>query len=89
VIKILVRHYPYSFDELCSKNRNKDIVLVRQLAMHLLKKLTDKSLRDIGLFLGGRDHSTVVHALDKIETLLYEDRFLADKVKRIESDVLS
>jgi len=89
VMKVLARHYPYTLGELCSKNRNKDITLVRQLAMYLLKKLTDKSLRDIGIFVGGRDHSTVVHALDKIEALLREDRFFADKVKRIESDVLS
>jgi chromosomal replication initiator protein len=89
VVKILMRHYAYNLEELCSKNRNKDIALVRQLAMYLLKKLTDKSLRDIGLFLGGRDHSTVMHALDKIEELIRDDRLFADKVKRIKSDVLA
>lgn len=89
VIKVLLRHYPYTFDDMLSKNRNKDLALVRQVAMYLLKKLTDKSLRDIGVFLGGRDHSTVVHAIDKIEELLKEDRQLAEKVKRIQSDVLN
>jgi chromosomal replication initiator protein len=89
VIKVLLRHYPYTLDDIVSKNRNKDIALVRQLTMYLLKKLTDKSLRDIGVFLGGRDHSTVVHAIDKIEELLKEDRQLAEKVKRIQSDVLN
>ena len=53
--------------DLCSKARNKDLSFARQVAMFLMKKTTDKSLRDIGEFLGNRDHSTVMYAVEMIE----------------------
>lgn len=67
VIKCVRKYYSYDLPELRSKSRNKDISFVRQITMFLMKRVTDKSLRDIGEYLGGRDHSTVMHAIDRIE----------------------
>ena len=75
--------------DLCSKNRNQDIVTVRHIAMFLIKKMTGQSLRDIGLFLGNRDHATVKYGIEKIASLIKTDAILAKNIKQIEQDLLS
>ncbi|MCB0749990.1 MAG: chromosomal replication initiator protein DnaA, partial [Ignavibacteriae bacterium] len=62
------------------KNRKKEVVLARQIAMFLSKKLTKASLKTIGLHFGGRDHSTVIHAFNNIEKLTAEDVSLNELV---------
>jgi chromosomal replication initiator protein len=80
IVKIVNKHFSYSLDELRSKNRNKDLVFVRQLVMYIMKKTTDKSLREIGFFLGNRNHATVKHALEKIEHMVFESNKLQKQV---------
>ncbi len=89
VIKCIVKHYPYSFDALCSKNRNKDLVFVRQVTMFLMKKLTSKSLRDIGRFLGGRNHTTVKHAVKKMERHAQEYPGFLHQLQQIEKEIFN
>lgn len=68
VVNAVRGHFPsYSTEDIKSKRRNKELVFVRHLTMFIMKRLTGKSLRDIGRFLGGRDHATVAHALEKME----------------------
>jgi len=88
VIRCLSKHYPYSLEELRSKNRGKDLANVRQIAMFLMKKVTGKSLRDVGHFLGGRDHSTVMHAVGCIERRALADHAFGELLRRIEQDVM-
>ena len=78
VAQEVCRHYLYTIADLRSERREKDIALARQVAMYLMKKLTDKSLREIGIFLRRRNHSTVIHALEKIEQSLETDTTLKD-----------
>lgn len=87
IIKVICRHYPYNFDELISKNRSKDLAFVRHLTVYLMKKLTDKSLRDIGRYLGGRDHTTVVHAIQKMESSMKLDAKLFELVRSLEVEL--
>ncbi len=89
VIKCIGKYYPYDLSALRSKNRSKDLSFVRQLTMFLMKKVTDKSLRDIGIFLGGRDHSTVLHALERIENQAQEDNEFQNRLRQLEQDILS
>lgn len=72
--------YSYNLDQLRSKGRGKELVFVRQLVMYMMKKLTDKSLREIGKFLNRKDHSTVLHAVNKIEKTIKLDTNLRKKV---------
>ena len=51
--------------------------------------MTDKSLRDIGIFLGGRDHSTVMHALDKVQLQAQENPEFGHQLKKIEEEIRS
>ena len=85
----MVKHYPYDLAQLRSKSRNKELAFVRQTAMFLMKKLTDKSLREIGIFLGGRDHSTVMHSIDKVNEMVQKDDLLRDKIERIEREIVT
>jgi chromosomal replication initiator protein len=87
VIRCVSKHYSYNLSELRSKSRNKDLSFVRQVAMFLMKKVTDKSLRDIGDFLGGRDHSTVMHAINKIEQQATIGGDLQERLKRMEQEI--
>ena len=87
VVKVICKHYPYNYDELISKNRSKDLAFVRHLTIYLMKKITDKSLRDIGRFLGGRDHATVVYAVQKMENAIQVDQNLADLVRSLEAEL--
>lgn len=87
VIKIFYKYYPFKLEELRSKNRNKDLSFARQMAMFLMKKVTEKSLRDIGLFLGGRDHSTVMHAINKIERQRTASKALSQQISAIEQEI--
>ncbi len=67
------KHFSISLDELLSKRRARAIARPRQIAMYLAKQLTTRSLPDIGRRFGGRDHTTVIHAIKRIEALKAED----------------
>jgi chromosomal replication initiator protein len=72
--------YGIEISELLSKKRNKHVVYPRQIAMYLCRRLTDASFPQIGEQFGGRDHTTVMHANEKIERDLQSDRELAAAV---------
>jgi chromosomal replication initiator protein len=59
--------------DLKAKNRTKAVAFPRQVAMYLARQLTHASLAEVGRAFGGKDHTTVLHAVDKIQTLLQED----------------
>jgi chromosomal replication initiator protein len=88
VVRCVNKYYSYSLGDLRSKNRNKDLSFARQVTMFLMKKVTDKSLRDIGFYLGGKDHSTVMHALKKVQYQADSDHSFAAKLKKMEKEIL-
>src|SRR5438876_8467491 len=59
--------------DLKAKNRTKAVAFPRQVAMYLARQLTHASLAEVGRAFGGKDHTTVLHAVDKVQTLLQED----------------
>ena len=69
------------------KNRRKEVVLARQVAMYLSKQLTKSSLKTIGLHFGGRDHSTVIHAQSSIEELIKDDFRVADVISSLKNKI--
>jgi chromosomal replication initiator protein len=74
------RHYNVTRADLLSPRRARAIVRPRQIGMYLAKKLTSRSLPEIGRRFGNRDHSTVLHAVRKIEELMQGDEKLAREV---------
>ena len=85
VLDVVCEHFQVSLDQLKSKSRSSNIARPRQIAMYLCKNMTDISLDGIGELLGGRDHSTVIHGVNKI-TEEYENteatRSLIDTIKK-------
>ena len=66
-----------------SSRRTANVVRPRQIAMYLAKTLTLRSLPEIGRRFGGRDHTTVLHAVRKIENLSDTDKVLADEIETL------
>ena len=66
IIEVVSEHFQISLDQMISKNRSNNIAKPRQIAMYLCKTMTDIPLDSIGSLLGGRDHSTIIHGINKI-----------------------
>ncbi len=64
-----------------SSRRSRSVARPRQIAMYLSKKMTTKSLPDIGRRFSGRDHTTVIHAIKKVEALMIQDKNFENEVK--------
>ena len=79
--RIVARHYNVSKTELLSNRRTRTIVKPRQVAMYLAKVMTPRSLPEIGRRFGGRDHTTVLHAVRKIEGLSSGDNTMAQEIE--------
>jgi chromosomal replication initiator protein len=80
ILKVVGRHYNVARADLLSARRARAVVVPRQIGMYLAKKLTPRSLPEIGRRFGGRDHSTVLHAVRKIEDQMRTDDRLAREV---------
>ena len=68
--RVVAEHYNVSVEDLKSKKRVATIAFPRQIAIYLSRQLTDESFPKIGIEFGGRDHSTVIHSINKIDTEL-------------------
>jgi chromosomal replication initiator protein len=79
--RIVARQYNVSRADLLSSRRTANVVRPRQVAMYLAKTLTLRSLPEIGRRFGGRDHTTVLHAVRKIENLVNSDTALAEEIE--------
>ena len=80
ILRVVGRHYNVPKSDLLSPRRARSIVLPRQIGMYLAKKLTPRSLPEIGRRFGGRDHSTVLHAVRKIERELASNEKLKSEI---------
>ncbi|KQV44608.1 MULTISPECIES: chromosomal replication initiator protein DnaA [unclassified Rhizobium] len=79
--RVVAKHYNVSRQELVSNRRTRVIVKPRQIAMYLAKTLTPRSFPEIGRRFGGRDHTTVLHAVRKIEDLISGDTKLSHEIE--------
>jgi chromosomal replication initiator protein len=78
---VVAKQYNVSRADLLSSRRTANVVRPRQVAMYLAKTLTLRSLPEIGRRFGGRDHTTVLHAVRKIENLVHTDAALAEEIE--------
>ncbi len=88
IIRMVSDHFDVRITDLQSKKRSQSIALPRQVCMYLARSLTRHSLEEIGGHLGGRDHSTVVHACTKIEQLYKSDSNFRDRIDKLSSHVV-
>ncbi len=85
--KAVCKQFGIRIADIESSKRKREFSHPRQIAMYLCRELTDSSLPKIGEYFGGRDHTTVLHAYDKISSELKTDSLLAEEVRRIKDDI--
>ena len=87
IITYICKYYNLDEDVLRGQNRGRDVVNGRQIAMYLIRRMTNLSLSDIGKEFGGRDHTTVLHSLVKVEKQMRSDPAFAEVVKEITTNI--
>jgi len=83
ILEATAEKYGFTVDELKAKDRRRPLVTARQVGMYLFRELTDLSYPQIAKQFGGRDHTTVIHAYDKISTLMQERQAIYDDVQEL------
>lgn len=84
---VVTERYAVTWDELTSRRRDIRVAFPRQVLMYLARKCVMRSSTEIGRRLGGRDHSTVLHGVRKIETLIKTDPTFAGEVEALRTAV--
>ncbi len=85
--RIVADRYHCRFSDMKSRKRTKQIAFPRQIAMYLSRELTPHSLSEIGAAFGGKDHTTIIHAYEKIEDLLVSDIALLAEVNSLKKQL--
>ena len=85
--KKVAEHFNIRLSDMSSPRRARAVARPRQIAMYLSKQLTSRSLPEIGRTFGGRDHTTVMHAVSRIETLMLEDSMIADDLELLKRNI--
>ncbi len=89
VLEIVAKYFNVRISDIKGRRRTKQIVLPRQVAMYLIRKLTEHSLPEIGELCGDRDHTTVIHACDRIETDIKKDRKTKELIDKLATQIKS
>ena len=87
ILKRVSSHFNIKISDIKSAKRLKAVVLPRQIAMYLSRQLTSSSYPEIGERFGGKDHSTIIHAIRKIDKLMEEDFQLRSTIENLKSEL--
>ena len=87
IIQIVADHFNLTPLDIMSAKRSKEIVYPRQIVMYLCRKMTDVPLKSIGILLGGKNHSTIKHGVEKIEHDVEENEQLANTIDIIKKKI--
>lgn len=85
--KVVCDYYKIPVEQVKSKTRKREIVQARQISMFFAKDLTKSSLKTIGMYFGGRDHSTVIHACQTVNDLIETDKTFRNDVQEISKKI--
>ena len=87
IIKVVGEYFNVSSFEIKGKKKNKSLIQPRQIAMFLARDITEYSTTEIGTEFGGRDHTTVMHAYDRIESLMKGDESFSNTILKLKRDL--
>lgn len=87
IITTVAEHFGITNLEIASQKKSKEIVYPRQLAMYLCRTMTEAPLKTIGEYLGGRDHTTIMHGIDKISTELRTNEQLKSTIETLKKKI--
>ena len=87
IISMVAEHFDVTVDDLCGNKRNSKIVTPRQIAMYLCREIISTPLKSIGKCLGNRDHTTIMHGIDKIEKEINNDENLKNTIETLKKKI--
>jgi len=87
IISVVAEHFGVKTEDITSKKRNSEFVMPRQVVMYLCREMTDTSFTNIGKLLGKKDHTTVIHGVNKIEDELKTSEELRNKIEIIKKKI--
>ena len=87
VVQIICEHYNLTQEELLSKKRSNEIAIPRQVAMYICRVYLDENLTKIGIQFGGKNHTTVMHAVDKIKKEILRDDILNSEIQKMVNEI--
>lgn len=88
IVDIVAEHFGITPEDILSKRRNSEFVQPRQICMYLCRHLTEESLQNIGKALGKKDHTTVIHGIDKITEEIVHNEELKNKIDIIKKKII-
>ncbi|MGF1650283.1 MAG: chromosomal replication initiator protein DnaA [Hyphomicrobiaceae bacterium] len=88
ILKVVSRHYGVSRGDILSQRRHRSVVWPRQIGMYLAKQMTARSLPEIGRRFGNRDHTTVIHAIRKVDGELTNNHRLREEIEELKKLLL-
>jgi chromosomal replication initiator protein len=88
ILRVTAQHFSLQTEDLRSKGRRQELVVARQVAMYLIREMTSHSYPEIGQFFGGRDHSTVMYAVQKMADQLRQDDELTRRIRQIQETLV-
>jgi chromosomal replication initiator protein len=83
IIRVVAEYFNISPYDIKGKKRTKSVVLPRQIAMYIARAITDYSTTEIGYEFGGRDHTTVMHSVQRIEALVQSDIAVNNSIQNL------
>lgn len=87
VVQIICDHYNLTQEQLLSKKRSNEIAIPRQIAMYICRVYLDENLTKIGIQFGGKNHTTVMHAVDKIKKEIIKDDILNGEIQKMINEI--
>ena len=87
IINVVAEHFGVRPDDISSKKRNSEFVQPRQVVMYLCRELTDVSLNNIAKLLGKKDHTTIIHGINKVEAELSTNEEFKNKMEIIKKKI--
>lgn len=87
ILDIVSEHFGISIADLKSNKRNAEIAAPRQIAMYLIRTMTESPLKTVGIILGGKDHSTIKYGVEKIAKGIKTDETLANTINIIKKKI--
>ena len=88
ILQVCAEHFKVPVQDIISKGRRAELVSARQVAMYLIRELTEHSYPEIGSFFSNRDHTTVIHAVSKVEKTLREDDEFMQHIRDIKNKLI-
>jgi chromosomal replication initiator protein len=85
IANVISQHYNISIERIRDKTRKREVVVARQVCIYFMKKHTKETLKNIGIFVGGRDHTTAIHSIHTVNDLIDTDAEFKREIRLLDT----